>query len=306
MKNCCLVLLSVLFYGTNGFSQIVDSTIDDPGDIAIIAYHNNPDGFSFVFLDNCPNGTSIRFIDEEWNGTAFASSTTEGEVLWTNNTGGTIDRGTVVTIENANDNLPGISASVGVAIEDDGGFSLDLTDDGIIALTGTRATPGVFLAFFGDTTDSSLTGTSLVNNETANQDASYGAGYFSGSTDCSAISVTDCAARLNTKANWTITDTYSFPSSVISEINFGVLETRVFTEEKNLKLFPTSVSTHLNITADEEFYKVAVFTTLGAQVLCDFSTDKSLQIDMSNLASGVYFVKIEFSEGSIVKKLLKK
>ena len=52
-----------------------------------------------------------------------------------------------VHIENANDNAPGITASQGIAIEDDGGFSLDLTDDGILAITGTRSSPENFLNY---------------------------------------------------------------------------------------------------------------------------------------------------------------
>ena len=88
-----------------GAQAVQDGAIDDPGDIAFVAYHDDDDGFSFVLMDDAPNGTSIRFIDEEWTGAAFASAEGggEGDVLWTNNTGSTIAKGTVVDIVDADD-----------------------------------------------------------------------------------------------------------------------------------------------------------------------------------------------------------
>ncbi|WP_139957042.1 T9SS type A sorting domain-containing protein [Flavicella sediminum] len=304
MKNFYIILLFALFFGTNGFAQIIDDTIDDPGDIAIVAYSNASDGFSFVFLDNCPNGTSIRFIDEEWNGTAFDSENSEGDVVWTNNSGFNIDRGTVVNIQSTGDTT--FSASVGVVIEDNSNFRLAQSGDGILAVTGTRAVPGNFLTFFGDTTDSSLTGTSLVNGETANQQASYGSGYYSGSTDCSAISVTDCSARLNTKANWTLSNSYSYPSAVISSINFGILNNTDLLENKKLQVFPSVITNELTVSAASKKYVVKIVSLLGVEVFSRTSDSETIQIDMAALQPGVYFVKVEFEEGSSILKVLKK
>ncbi|NMH89212.1 T9SS type A sorting domain-containing protein [Flavivirga algicola] len=207
---CVWVLCSFSLYG-----QIQDGVIDDPGDIVFVAFHDNDDGFSFLFLDNCPNGTSIRFIDEGWNGTSFNSTTSEGEVLWTNNTGTTIVAGTVIDITDADDNNLGIQATLGVATEDESGFSTGVTNEQIYAVTGTRAAPGTFLAFVGDTDDgsdpASLSGTGLVAGSTAlilidNE------GYYTGSTTCNGT-IEQCATMFNTSGNWT-TGSFSFPSAV--------------------------------------------------------------------------------------------
>ena len=87
---CTFLLL--LFFTNQSYSQSSNNAIDSAGDIAFVAFHDNDDGFSFLFLDDCPNGTTIRFLDDGWTGSAFNSPTAEGEVLWTNNTGSTINK----------------------------------------------------------------------------------------------------------------------------------------------------------------------------------------------------------------------
>jgi len=116
---CCWTLLSAQQNGV----------IDAPGDILIIGYNDaalNPgDGFSFLAVDDIPDGTQIIFTEDEWDGTQFEGN--EGEVVWTNNTGNTLPRGTVITIENADDTGGTIAPSLGTAMEV-GSFSLALPE----------------------------------------------------------------------------------------------------------------------------------------------------------------------------------
>jgi len=206
-------LLFTLFIGHLALAQILDNTINDPGDIAFVAYHDNDDGFAFVFLDNCPSNTSIRFVDEGWNGTEFNSAASEGEVLWTNNTGNTINAGTVIVITDADDNTNGISASMGIASEIESGFTTGTANDQIFAITGTRSAPGVFLAYVGAALDGSnvitLVGTGLVSGQTAV--FFEGEGVYTGSTVCN-NSLTECAAMINTASNWSIGG-FQFPGA---------------------------------------------------------------------------------------------
>jgi hypothetical protein len=306
MKKYYFVLIATLFSGNCMSAQIVDDLIDDPGDIAFTAYHDNADGFSFVFLDNCPDGTSIRFVDEEWNGSAFASATTEGEVLWTNNTGSTIVQGTVIHIENANDNLPGISASSGVAIEDDGGFSLDLSDDGIIAITGTRSSPGVFLAFFGDTTDSSLSGTSLVNGFTANQHASYGAGYYSGVTNCDGLSIAECSERINNHTNWTVATTFTYPGAVMSSLEVsGVLKNQKHQKNITTRCYPNPTKNKVEIVSDLEIGTMSLYNSLGRRLLFIVGNKKKVKLDLQGYEKGIYILELDFKQEKEIIKIIK-
>jgi hypothetical protein len=306
MKKPLQVLVACFLIATSK-AQIIDNTIDDPGDIAFVAYHNNPDGFSFVFLDHCPDGTSIRFVDEEWNGTSFVSANTEGEVLWINDTGQTLSNGTVIHIENANDNAPGISASQGNAVEDNGGFSLDLTDDGILAITGSRSSPGSFVAFFGDSTDSNLLGTSLSNGITANQDASYGAGYYSGVSHCTGITIEACAGRLNSKSNWTLTDVFDYPALVINSLDIqGVLSVNVSERNYFVKISPNPVEEDLIIISNEVPQKFRIYTLLGQKILEVSSLSNASRTSVRFLPRGVYFLEVEFQDFCTVEKFIKK
>jgi hypothetical protein len=103
------------------------------------------------------NNQSIFFTDEEWTGTAFGTG--EGDVIWTNNTGNTIPKGTVIKIAGPVDNAQAItwtssntSVNLG-SIVIQGSFSTISTDQ-IFAITGNRTTPGAFLAFVGGTNSS--------------------------------------------------------------------------------------------------------------------------------------------------------
>jgi hypothetical protein len=306
MKKPLQVLVACFLIATSK-AQIIDSTIDDPGDIAFVAYHSNPDGFSFVFLDHCPDGTSIRFVDEEWDGASFVSANTEGEVLWTNDTGQTLSQGTVIHIENANDNAPGIAASQGNAVEDNGGFSLDLTDDGILAITGTRSIPGNFLSFFGDSTDSSLFGTSLSNGTTANQDASYGAGYYSGVSNCTGITIEDCGRRLNSKSNWTLADSFNYPALAINSLDVqGVLSVHVSEQKHLVKISPNPIKEDLIIFSKEAPKKGRIYTLLGQKLLEIPLRSNTSRIAVRFLPEGIYFLEVEFQDFRTMRKFIKK
>ena len=198
-----------------GAQAAQDGAINDAGDIAFVAYHDNDDGFSFVLMDDAPNGASIRFVDEEWTGAAFTSPTGEGEVLWTNNTGSDITKGTVIDITDADDNSTGIVASSGIAVEADSGFTVS-NGDQIYAITGTRTTPGTFLAFVGESQDINgletavLTGTGLTAGTHAKLTATEG--YYSGSTSC-VSNLTACLQQINNAA-WIGAAGFSYPSVI--------------------------------------------------------------------------------------------
>ncbi len=286
------------------FSQIQNNSITDAGDIVFTAYHNNPDGFSFVFLDNCPAETTIRFVDEEWNGSAFASENYEGEILWTNDTNTTISQGTVIIIQNADDDI-NISASTGSAIEINSGFSIANTNDGIMAITGTRSSPGVFLAFFGDTTASSLVGTSLINGYTANQQSNYGTGYYSGGQNCNGLSITECSERLNNTANWTIESTFDYPEIVMSELDLNAVLKLKNAEKQNIYYYPNPVTDKLKILTEHIISSVQIHNILGQQVYFADFNNSNISIDLTSLRSGSYYIKCYSNYSSHTFKIQK-
>lgn len=289
---------------TSTFSQVVNNSISDAGDIAFTAYHNTDDGFSFVFLDNCPVDTTIRFIDEEWDGSAFASENLEGEVLWTNSTGTIITQGTVVHIQNADDETT-ISASSGTVTEDNSGFGISSSNDGIMAVTGTRSNPGVFLAFIGDTTDSSLIGTLLINGSTANQQTSYGTGYYSGDKNCNGLSITECAAKLNNFSNWTVATTFNYPTAVMSELEINDVLNINNTKQPKFKYHPNPVTDIINIETGHIISSIHIYNILGQQVFFGNYNENSISIDLTSINSGNYYVKCYSTDNSYTFQIQK-
>ena len=200
------------------FAQVQDNAIDDVGDIAFVAYSSttisNIAGFAFVLLDNCPNNTTIGFTDDEWVSTAFDNSSIEGTATWTNNTGATIAKGTVIKIASA----PSTNFSTNPITTNTGAFSCTSafnmgTADQLFAFTGTRAAPGTFLAFIGNITSSSGLLMNFAN--TNGLGTGSGAGIvlstkskalttttrYTGSTVCNGT-VVECNTQINT-GTWT-------------------------------------------------------------------------------------------------------
>lgn len=292
MKKITFVMLICISTSTIS-SQIANNSITDSGDIAIVAYHDNPDGFSFVLLDDCPDTTSIKFIDEEWTGSSFASATTEGEVTWTNNTGATIVQGTIIHIENANDNSPGILASAGTASETDGGFSLDLQEDEILAITGTRSSFGTFLTYFGDvdSVGSTLSGTSLVDGTNAIYQETVTEGYYSGPDNCTNLSVSDCAKQINNISNWTF-GSYTYPDDIANQMTIsGVLSSNTI-QKKKLIWYPSPTNDFIQIKNDEAILNLEIFDSKGVLVLKKQSNQATIKLNVIHLNQGLYFVKI--------------
>ena len=217
MKKLSFFIISFIFLiPTISLSQVQDGAIDDPGDIVFIAYHDSVDGFAFLFMDDCPAGTTIKFTDEEWNGTNFGTG--EGDLTWTNNTGNTLTKGTIVTITDAGGNTMNID--IGTITESDSGFGT-ANGDQIYAMTGTRAAPGTFLAFIGEdqTMNASetavLTGTGLTAGVTAKLTATEA--YYNDITTFNGT-VVDAATTFNS-TTWLGGSGYIFPSDLISSVN---------------------------------------------------------------------------------------
>ena len=292
MKKITFILLMCIS-NISVISQIKNNSITDKGDIAIVAYHDDPDGFSFVLLDDCPDGTSIRFIDEEWTGTEFASATAEGEVLWANNTGSSILQGTVIHIENASDNSPGISASTGTASEIDGGFILGINNDEIIAITGTRSSPGTFLTYFGDSDNpgSQISGTGLTDGTNALFQSTVTEGYYNGPNHCTGLSLENCSKQLNNISNW-IFGNFTFPDVVATSIfTGGVLHTNTL-EKAHISFKPNPVTDVLTIETEASISRVTIYNIAGKQVLIQAFNRNNPHLKLTHLKQGIYYVRL--------------
>ncbi len=196
-------------------AQTQNGAINANGDIAFVSYatvtENGITGFAFVLLDDCPNTTTIYFTDDEWRG-GPSFSTGEGDLTWTNNTGSTITRGTVIKMCGTTSNTwTTTSVNIGSVTVNDTRFSTAAGDQ-IYAMTGDRNAPGTFLAFVGGIATTSLsftgtpfgTGTAPSASLTAfgvNITQAQGGRTFTGAATCNSTAAA-CNSAINTAGSW--------------------------------------------------------------------------------------------------------
>ena len=226
MKKINLLKEKIFFLLLLTFQVIVsqnnNGSIDVAGDIVFVAYHDARDGFSFLLLDDAPTGTVISFVDEELQGGAnnFGSTTLESELIWQNNTGATIVKGTVIDVFDDTDNV--WKATSGTLTENNnvqfgninyGNFTTGTTDQ-VYALIGPltatqtpRSNPTTFLAFIGNNSPIPST---LTEGSTALTIS--GEGYYTGTTVFNGT-ITNVSSSINTLGNWTL-GAFTFPASV--------------------------------------------------------------------------------------------
>lgn len=192
------------------FTCITPLQAQSAGQVMFTAYNaDGNDGFAFVTLVDLANGTTIYFNDNEWNGSAIGSggafNTGEGTMTWSNNTGGTIIAGTVITINNANTASP--SASVGSIT---GQIDLGTSNEVLYMYLGSNATtPTAFLSAIandgfgtnGSINNTGLTAGTNATSITGDEDVMI----YSGAINLTSISAFTTA--LATASNWTTQDT---------------------------------------------------------------------------------------------------
>ena len=68
-------------------------------------------------------------------------------------------------------------------------------------------------------------------------------------------------------------------------------------------MYPNPVTSILEISSSVAIKNLNFYTVLGEKVSLELSNFKT--IDLSNLASGVYFLHIQTAEGNLAKKIVK-
>lgn len=118
-----------------------------------------------------------------------------------------------------------------------------------------------------------------------------------------ATSFTDVYAAGNYYKVYAVDKAFNYSDELlISDATLGLNETTVF----DFRLYPNPAKDILNIqTNNIEITSVNIYNILGSRVLT-LNEVESNSINISNLTSGVYFVKINANGNSITKKIIKK
>jgi len=128
------------------------------------------------------------------------------------------------------------------------------------------------------------------------------------------------AFKIKTKSTLKTGDEFSNSSSIYFDYNAAVITntatTKIapnlsnpeFTNTNNFILYPNPVKDVLFIDnkQDQEIISLTVYNTLGQIVLVYPSTKNLSQIDVSNLSSGSYFIKIKSNHGVLNSTFIKK
>ncbi len=75
--------------------------------------------------------------------------------------------------------------------------------------------------------------------------------------------------------------------------------------ESSLNIYPNPVNNRLFITANEKIESISIYTITGVMVYNAQCTMNNTQLDVANLNSGIYFIKINTNNGEIVKRFVK-
>ena len=99
-------------------------------------------------------------------------------------------------------------------------------------------------------------------------------------------------------------DCYGSFKSVLAQWGVNVNE---YSHNANVNIYPNPANDKIHIVTDVEMEEVVVYTITGVIVgqQSTVNGQQTLTIDLDNLKSGIYFVKINTIEGNIVKIIIK-
>ena len=124
------------------------------------------------------------------------------------------------------------------------------------------------------------------------------------------LSCTNCP---NPKASLSVTTTYTVTKTQCKSVTSDVMTITVSPTSINelnvnnaITLQPNPTSGFVNINSRFEMQKIEVINIAGQTLLSELTADKVHQLNLTDFAEGIYFVKVSYSNGmSVTKKIIK-
>lgn len=99
---------------------------------------------------------------------------------------------------------------------------------------------------------------------------------------------------------------YNFPIETNeASTMFGVLGTSEFTIDRSIRVYPNPVKDKLNIVADTTLKSIHLYDMQGRLLQVAIENDTKANFDITERATGIYFLKITTDKGIKVEKLIK-
>ena len=318
--------------------SVFSEDLDGDGDMDVlsasqgdekIAWYENLDGLGNfgeqeIISTNIPGTRDVYAADLDGNEDmdVLAVSTASDEVLWFENTNGQGDFGTAQIITAIADGVLSVYAADIDGDEDMDVLSAEFGDDTIawfentdgmgnfgveqIITTNAISAKSVFATDLDNDGDMDVLSASANNTdiswyENTNSEGTFGpqqnittdvegardayASDLDGDGDMDVLS----ASSADNKIAWYKNQTYLGTSDYLAS---------------KINLYPNPASTVLYINNNDiEINKIEIYDVLGNKVWVQIGTTK--QIDISNLAMGLYLVNIQTNQGVLVKKMVK-
>lgn len=99
---------------------------------------------------------------------------------------------------------------------------------------------------------------------------------------------------------------YNFPIETNdANTTYAVLSTTEFDIDQSVSVYPNPVKNVVTILAKENITSITLFDVSGRLLQTKLNSSLEVKLDLSNRASGVYFIKIQTEKGIKVEKILK-
>ena len=116
----------------------------------------------------------------------------------------------------------------------------------------------------------------------------------------------DEALANNTQYCYTVTSTTNdIESEKSEEVCATTLEDGIDELNSSLYIHPNPTNDRLYIETEVEIEEIAVYDVYGRRLQSIVNNQQSLSIDVADLKSGIYFIKINTNKGNIVKRIIK-
>lgn len=299
------------------------------GDIAFTSINIDDEKFSFVFLADIENGTTFYITDNSWNGSSLTSD--EYEILFTSTAA--IPRGEQISI--AMETLAitfssgitkGTVTSVGIHHTSIGN-NLNSAGDNLFIHQGTQGNPGVSDFITGinlglgiattpgnawqltNSASNTLLPSTLTNGTNAIglfPSTAFGSDLQNVGYKAASLHIGNKAtllAQLMNYTNWEGDNVTTYHPTDIFTVS-ATLNTDIHVLEKNISIYPNPTVDDITIRLpqDVSLEKATLISVSGATV----KTTNISTVNISDIASGIYFLTIETNQGSITKKVVKK
>ncbi|RZN84720.1 MAG: T9SS type A sorting domain-containing protein [Winogradskyella sp.] len=325
-KLLILSLVFTFFFLSTNKNQA--QTVLNQGEVMIIGYYgdglspepNCNEAFAFTsYVDLLP-GTEIRFSEEDFD---QWGTPTEGDLIWTNNTGNTISALTginIVTHSQMASCGTGASASMGsISFQGTGSWALGTSNEEIFVYQSSSSlTLGTMIsAFYTD--DSTSPGhippapfstANIIDLESLDEDADVAV--YSGPTTFSSLNdfvtqLTDVTNNWNTEDGGGDNGTdggVDYPGSLPSGFPLSIDDNSF---DRNIKVYPNPSNTG-GITISNPGLNIQNISIIdiNGRVLNSFNyegVNQNIELDLF-LASGIYMFKITSHNKSTIRKVI--